>query len=257
MELIITALCVGILGIGLVCAALTGVALNWWHEIKELRFHLDRWDKHCSAAWDTAEEYKEQFYRKTVQYEDATGLVTALTRKHQRATMLITKLTKRLAKADARIVSLKALNHTIVREDPVGTTARVTGAALAMIGSGTVVKKFHPVPQAAPDGADKPVPEHEVYTAEVCENPKQPAHGQHQRFGADNDNTGCPICSNGPTDCGDVDCDGWNNCVPSMAAALTPADLAVPAPEGPAPVAMVSEVDPASFHTTSNVILTN
>lgn len=257
MELTITALCIGILGIGLVCAALAGMALNWWHDIKELRVRLARMDKHCSAAWDAAKEYKDQLYLKTYQYEEQAELARKYAVKHQRATMLIIKLTKRLAKADARIVSLKALNHTIVREDPVGTTAQVTGEALAMIGGGDVVKKFHPVPQAALGGADKPVPEHEVYTAEVCENPKQPAHDQNQRFGADNANPGCPICSNGPTDCGDMDCDGWNRCVPSMAAALTPVDLTVPATEGHAHVSMVSEVDTASFHTTSNVILTN
>ena len=70
-------------------------------------------------------------------------------------------------------------------------------------------------------------------------------------------NPGCPICANGPDDCGDMDCDGWNNCVPSMAAAIAHTDLTVPAPEGPTPAATVSEVDPSSFRATSNVILTN
>ena len=70
MELTITALCVGILGIGLVCAALAAVARSWWGDIKELRGRLARMDARCNDAWNTVSDYKYQLARNTDQLED-------------------------------------------------------------------------------------------------------------------------------------------------------------------------------------------
>ncbi len=252
MEVTIAALCVGILGIGLVCAALVAVARSWRVDIKELRGRLARMDARCNDAWNTVSEYKYQLARKTDQYEEATDLVLSLQRKHQRATMLITKLTKRLTKADARIVSLKALQYSPAYGASTETVAKLTAQSgeAGCIGSGMAVKKFCPIPQV-PGLETSRVSATEPTTPNIA-NGRPPLVKASETEGA-----GCPICANGPDDCGDMDCDGWNNCVPSMAAAIAPTDLTVPAPEGPTPVATVSEVDPSSFRATSNVILTN
>lgn len=253
MELTITALCVGILGIGLVCAALVAVAMSWRVDIKELRGRLASMEASCNDAWNTVSEYKYQLARKTDKYEEVTGLVLSLQRKHQRATMLITKLTKRLTKADARIVSLKALQYSTAYGASTETVAKLTAQSgeAGFIGSGMAVKKFCPIPQ---------VPGLETSRVSAAEPTTSERERREQEFGALKrlePNPGCHICANGPDDCGDMDCDGWNNCVPSMAAAIAPTDLTVPAPEGPTPVATVSEVDPSSFRATSNVIMTN